>query len=349
VLKTRGALYTRTGDYIHAEMDFTRAIQQKPLLHWLYEERSIPRFYLGRFAESLQDISTSCQLLPGNGIPLVRIPCQDIATCPDEGFRDGLLALAVEVMKDCRGATHWSAYAELLTACARYDEAEIAYARAIELGLRNRLHLHLYRFALLQFWREKDEGARRTCQHLLNQFADTESPEAASFAAWTSTLVPDAVDDYSIALTLATRATEAEPGSDQFQDTLGAVLFRAGRHAEALEQLTALTDRLDRPDRDAGISPGYAWYFLAMTHHALGNADAAGEWLEKANDWTDQVLTDEENPPLWNRKLTLELLRDEANSLIGSNNQADGTEQNANGQLPPPPPATQRESEAQDK
>ena len=68
---------------------------------------------------------------------------------------------------------------------ARYDDAENAYAKAIELGLRDSLHLHFYRFALLQFWREKDEGARRTCGHLLNQFANTKNPAAANFTAWT--------------------------------------------------------------------------------------------------------------------------------------------------------------------
>ena len=64
------------------------------------------------------------------------------------------------------------------------------------------------------------------------------------------------------------------------------------------------------------FSPAYTWYFLAMAHQALGHQEDARTWLDKANQWTEQVLGDEEEPPSWKRRLTLKLLRDEANGLI---------------------------------
>ena len=64
-------------------------------------------------------------------------------------------------------------------------------------------------------------------------------------------------------------------------------------------------------------SPAYSWYFLAMVHKKAGNAEQAREYLNKANQWTGKVLADEENPPRWNRRATLELLRKEAEALLG--------------------------------
>jgi hypothetical protein len=53
-----------------------------------------------------------------------------------------------------------------------------------------------------------------------------------------------------------------------------------------------------------------------MTHHALGQAEEAQRWLKLANDWTEKELGKTDDPSRWNRRLTLELLRSEANVLI---------------------------------
>jgi hypothetical protein len=55
-----------------------------------------------------------------------------------------------------------------------------------------------------------------------------------------------------------------------------------------------------------------------MAHHALGQAEEAKRWFEQANEWTKKELASTENPTPWNRKLTLELLRTEANELIAN-------------------------------
>ena len=51
-----------------------------------------------------------------------------------------------------------------------------------------------------------------------------------------------------------------------------------------------------------------------MTEFHLGNIDSAKEHLKVANAQAERELS---SGPSWNRKLTLELLRDEATGLIG--------------------------------
>ena len=82
-----------------------------------------------------------------------------------------------------------------------------------------------------------------------------------------------------------------------------------------LKQLTAINESM-KESKDGPSSPAYCWYFLAMTHHKLGSSDEAQKWLAKAVEWTDNALQDEENTVTWNRRLTLELLRREAEALI---------------------------------
>ncbi len=57
----------------------------------------------------------------------------------------------------------------------------------------------------------------------------------------------------------------------------------------------------------------YIEYFLAMTEHRLGNTDIAQQHLRNANQATNKELS--ESPSLID-KLTLELLREEAETLI---------------------------------
>ncbi|HUG66887.1 MAG TPA: protein kinase [Pirellulaceae bacterium] len=345
LLEHRGRMHLGLRDYASAENDYSRGIALRPLLPFLYEQRSIPRFHLEKYDESLKDIKTSCELWPGNGFPLFRIPSRLVATCPDEDYREGLLALAKDVMKECRRPNDWSMYADLLTACGRYDDAEIAYERTLDLELHDNLSLHLYRFALLQAWRGNGDGARRTCGNLLDRFAGTADPTIAHFAAWTCSLMPEAVGNYQGSLALAATATGAQPENNQFLNTQGAVLHRAGRHQEALDKLTELNRRMNEPNAKANSSPAYTWYFLAMAHHALGQAEDARRWLKQANQAAEKELAEKDDPPPWNRRFTLELLRTEANGLIDDEEPQNGPER-ADTSEPPPSPRRGNAAEA---
>ena len=87
------------------------------------------------------------------------------------------------------------------------------------------------------------------------------------------------------------------------QTKLGALLYRAGRYDEALDILGEL-EHDSEADARSPSSPAYAWYFLAMTHQALGQAEQARDVLTRAEAWTRRALSDEKDRPVWNRRLT---------------------------------------------
>ena len=99
------------------------------------------------------------------------------------------------------------------------------------------------------------------------------------------------------------------------------MLYRAGRMEEAAPATHGGRASLCRTRVNcSNSSPAYTWFFLAMTHHRLGDADEAKKWFDKATAWTDKIVTeaDEGIADLrWNRRLTLKLLRDEATALLG--------------------------------
>ena len=76
---------------------------------------------------------------------------------------------------------------------------------------------------------------------------------------------------------------------------------------------------IEDPETGSTSSPAYNWYFLAMAHHKLGHEAEAEKWLDKANEWTDKVIRENEEGTTtlaWNRRLTLKLLRTEAEGMI---------------------------------
>ena len=67
------------------------------------------------------------------------------------------------------------------------------------------------------------------------------------------------------------------------------------------------------------FSPAYIWFFLAMAHHTSGQHDESKKLLKKAVGWTDRVLLEHDKGTAklsWNRRLTLKLLRKEAEALL---------------------------------
>jgi hypothetical protein len=102
-------------------------------------------------------------------------------------------------------------------------------------------------------------------------------------------------------------------------------LYRAGRFEEAVTRLTEAAELTCHPYR---TNVQHTWYFLAMAHHRLGHADEARRWLDKGLRGTEEALKSPgETPgksgnaagvlsPNWNRRLTLQLLRREAEQLI---------------------------------
>ena len=90
--------------------------------------------------------------------------------------------------------------------------------------------------------------------------------------AWSCALGPGGLTDYSAVVALAEDAATSGRGINR-QNTLGAILYRAGRFEKAVEAL----DR-SVATHGAGGTP-YDAFFLAMAHHRLGHAEEAARWL----------------------------------------------------------------------
>lgn len=107
------------------------------------------------------------------------------------------------------------------------------------------------------------------------------------------------------ALALARKAMELAPGNVTYRNTLGVVYYRLGRWREAVATLEQnLNDNADQAAFDL--------YFLAMSHHRLGEQAQASDCFERAVRWHDARAA---RLPA-GHQAELKAFRDEAESLL---------------------------------
>ena len=121
--------------------------------------------------------------------------------------------------------------------------------------------------------------------------AKPDSAGACNNLAWNYLIAPEALRDVKAALPLAEKAVRLEPGSATYRNTLGVAYYRAGRYREAVETL--------RPNLEGQEDGGLAFdlYFLAMSHHRLGETARARDYYDWAVRWV-QVQRDLDAVPL---------------------------------------------------
>jgi tetratricopeptide (TPR) repeat protein len=136
--------------------------------------------------------------------------------------------------------------------------------------------------------------------------ANPNDAAACNNLAWVYVTGPEALRDVKAALPLAEKAVRLAPDNAVFRNTLGVAYYRAGRHREAAEVL--------RPNLDSRENWALAFdlYFLAMSHHHLGETVRARDYYDWAVRW-----------PRTHPKLTaghleeLDVFRTEAAKLLG--------------------------------
>jgi tetratricopeptide (TPR) repeat protein len=106
------------------------------------------------------------------------------------------------------------------------------------------------------------------------------TPVALNGGAWDYAAGPEAERDPERALPLAEKAVELAPTESMYRNTLGVVLYRLGRYADARAALEKSLE-LGKGDWDA-----FDLFFLAMCHHHLGDAAKAKECFDRAVKWT---------------------------------------------------------------
>lgn len=326
----RGELYLEQGQYEKALVDFDQGLKGAPRAWHIHKRRAVALFQLREFDRALVALRTALELRPDDLSTLVWIPPADVAQCPSASFQQGVLELADEALQDsgkpaqarfCRMEILFAlnelkkARNDLNTLLSWRKSAEAAETDGKLVALLSGPRVD-YVQALLCLESGNETGYREASRTMIEQFADTSDPSTVNLAAWTSALGPQALNDYAPALALARQATAARPQIKTYDLTLAAVLYRAGELEEAKQKLAILCRWMEQEGEDRFPSLHYAWYFLAMTHRALGDNDQAQSWLKKANAWMEQVVANQEDPPTWNRRLTLKLLRAEAENLI---------------------------------
>jgi serine/threonine protein kinase len=186
------------------------------------------------------------------------------------------------------------------------------FAKVTELGSDPVRRGHV--IALLQLYGGDSERYRKTCASMLDYFGRTEEPETAYWVAWTCVLAPEAVEDLGQVVQLAQKAVEGDDSNESYLTALGAALFRASRLDEAVEYLSELSSKWDRTEAiPLQVSSPDACFLMAMAHHRLGNSGEAKIWLARAVMPAEREDLTGDN---WTRKLTLRLLRAEAEWLI---------------------------------
>jgi tetratricopeptide (TPR) repeat protein len=191
-----------------------------------------------------------------------------------------------------------------------------------------------YLLALVQLHRGDEAGYRQTRANLLKQPADNPS----LWLARTAILAPGAVTDFTPLIHLAQKSSKEDVSRvaklKQLQEAseitkklhprgfsiylriianhkelcwrgqYWAALYRAGRHQEIVQEQKEFEKSLDVWCRPAD------YYFLAMTHHQLGNAAEAKRWLDRGRKEHDQGGFERD------RLLEYQLLRREAETLL---------------------------------
>jgi len=150
------------------------------------------------------------------------------------------------------------------------------------------------------------EAYRKLCARSLETAGPTPGWFWANGVAWFCGLGPEAVGDYTRAIALAELALSQAPPQQKHNilNTLGAVLYRAGRFREAVARLREGI----QASKDEGLVQD--WIFLAMAHHRLGETAEARRFLAKVAQHKPP-----EKGQTW-PYLELELLRREAETLV---------------------------------
>jgi non-specific serine/threonine protein kinase/serine/threonine-protein kinase len=227
----------------------------------------------------------------------------------DERVADALCAYAWNLAEQGRIAEGESCIREALSIYRKHDA---------KLQMINAEADALYYLVLAQLRRNDRAAFRATCKELINLPVRSEYVVLNSRPVWPLCLASDALDDMS---ELVMRAERFVADNSLHQGhygpyVLGAALFRAGRYPEAVKQLE-LSIAAYPTDLPHGFDTlNYQRLLLAMTQWKLGQKHEARQLLRETRPSVDKEI--EAPTTRWNRRTSLELLRDEATSLIAS-------------------------------
>jgi WD40 repeat protein/tetratricopeptide (TPR) repeat protein len=239
-----------------------------------------------------------------------------------------------------RDPVAWRSRAEALALVGRHEEAEAAFTRVLELNEMDvdawyergaaRARGNRFAEAAEDFGRAAElapqelrhnssraatyllmgDKARygQLCRDALDRLTKEATSSDVNTVVWLCALAPDAVSDWTAVLRRAEQMVADVPNDANLKDTLGALLFRAGKYAEAVRVLEA-TVRADKEDAMT-TTP----LFLAMAYQRLNRPEDARGWLDEARRrWEERPAREKAD---WYTAAEWSLLYGEAVSLI---------------------------------
>jgi tetratricopeptide (TPR) repeat protein len=241
----RAVIYHRQKKYEAALADlntYHEVYPGGPHLHTVgfYQVRASAHFHLGHYEQALADIATDDDFSNAWILP------DQVASCPDEKFRAGMVALAGKAIERSRGKVGgYFARGSLYAALKQYDKAKADYEKAAELG------------------GPTDAGA-------LNN------------VAWLFVTSPAAEHrDPKLAVTLATKAVELAPKAGLIWNTLGVAHYRAGDYRAAVVALEKSRELQRGHDSFDWFFLAMAHWQLGHKKQARTWYDQAVAWMDK--------------------------------------------------------------------
>ncbi|HZZ79005.1 MAG TPA: protein kinase [Gemmataceae bacterium] len=270
-LAQRASLASDVGEFAEAARDYARAEKVAPpsLLQVWYRVRIFESMSAKRWQTAAWYVD---RLLPHEP--------KDWQLYYDRAVAMAHLKKDAEYEADLTRAVAFGADAErLLTLaddCVRradYAKATRAYALASAGGAMSyQVRTH---HALAAVKQGDLRGYRRTCARAIADLGPNPSAPDANAVAWLCVFGPDAVEEIASAVDLAEKSLAKSPPEARADvlNTLGCILYRAGRHEDAIQRLNE-----GIKTREGNGTP-IDFLFLAMAHHRLGKTDAARRYF----------------------------------------------------------------------
>jgi serine/threonine protein kinase len=209
--------------------------------------------------------------------------------------------------------THVRAWAHLrLGDWASAVEDLAAYSRRFPDDFHTR-----YRHAIACLGADDRDAYRAVCRDGVDHFSRATQGNGGARLAWASLLLPDSgIDATELAKHATPLLSEASFNANVLM-ARGMLLYRTGQYEELIRQWA---DGEETPGTAAGeiaraLTAAHPWYLLAMAHQQLGHTDEARRWLARANEQAEQARS--RGPLPWDQRVHLDLLREEAEQLIG--------------------------------
>jgi tetratricopeptide (TPR) repeat protein len=279
IWNNRGNAYGWLKQWDKAIGDYTKAIELYPKYAVTWNSRGYAYLQLKQYDKAVADYTTAIELNP-------------------------------------KDAAAWNNRGGAFASLRQWDKALTDFSRAIEINPD--VPRLWYSRALVRLQHDDRAGYRKDCADMRQHFGKSPDADSVHWTMWTCIQLPDGVDDWTKLVEWAEKAFAADPDNAVGLTTLGAVLYRAGRFDEAVRRLTE-ADAAFKKAKARTSTIAYAWLFRAMAEERLGHAEQAQEWFARAVREIEQPPAERANDPgagSWNRRLSLRLLRGEAEALL---------------------------------